>query len=44
MNCAIKIISKILMTKISHISWEGNDKGFYSIKSLMDVITLNSKS
>ena len=29
MNWAIKIISKTLMTKISHISWWGYDKGFY---------------
>ena len=29
MNWAIKIISKVLMTKISHISWGGYDKGFY---------------
>ena len=29
MNWAIKIISKTLMTKISHISWGGYDKGFY---------------
>ena len=29
MNWAIKIISKALMTKISHISWGGYDKGFY---------------
>ena len=32
MNWAIKIISKTLMTKISHISWWGYDKGFYGIK------------
>ena len=37
MNWAIKIISKTLMTKISHISWgettkEGYDKGFYGNK------------
>ena len=31
MNLAIKIISKTLMTKISHISWGGYDKGFYGI-------------
>ena len=34
MNWAIKIISKTLMTKISHISWgvttKGFDKGIYS--------------
>ena len=30
MNWEIKIISKTLMTKISHISWGGYDKGFYS--------------
>ena len=30
MNWAIKIISKTLMTKISHISWRGYYKGFYS--------------
>ena len=29
MNWAIKIISKTLMTKITHISWGGYDKGFY---------------
>ena len=29
MNWAIKIISKTLMTKISHVSWGGYDKGFY---------------
>ena len=29
MNWAIKIISKTLMTKVSHISWGGYDKGFY---------------
>ena len=29
MNWAIKIFSKTLMTKISHISWEGYDKGGY---------------
>ena len=34
MNWAIKIISKTLMTKISHVSWRvttkgGYDKGFY---------------
>ena len=34
MNWAIKIISKTLMTKISHISWGGYDKGFYG--SLMN--------
>ena len=31
MNWAIKIISKTLMTKISHILWGGYDKGFYDI-------------
>ena len=29
MNWEIKIISKTLMTKISHISWRGYDKGGY---------------
>ena len=29
MNWNIKIISKTLMIKISHISWGGYDKGFY---------------
>ena len=29
MNWEIKIISKTLMTKISHISRGGYDKGFY---------------
>ena len=29
MNWAIKIISKAFMTKISHISWGGYDKGDY---------------
>ena len=29
MNWPIKIISKTLMTKISHIPWGGYDKGFY---------------
>ena len=29
MNWTIKIISKTLMAKISHISWGGYDKGFY---------------
>ena len=29
MNWKIKIISKTLMTKISHISWGGYDEGFY---------------
>ena len=32
MNWAIKIISKTLMTKISHISWGGYDKDFYGIR------------
>ena len=32
MNWAIKIFSKTLLTKISHISWGGYDKGFYDIK------------
>ena len=32
MNWTIKIISKTLMTKISHISWGGYDKGFYGNK------------
>ena len=27
MNLAIKIVSKTLMTKISHISWGGYEKG-----------------
>ena len=31
MGWAIKIISKTLMTKISHVSWGGYDKGFYGI-------------
>ena len=31
MNWAIKIISKTLITKISHVSWGGYDKGFYGI-------------
>ena len=31
MNWVIKIISKTLMTKISHISWDGYDKGFFGI-------------
>ena len=29
MNWEIKIILKVLMTKISHISWGGYDKGGY---------------
>ena len=29
MNWKIKIISKTLVTKISHISWGGYDKGGY---------------
>ena len=29
MNWVIKIISKALMTKISHTSWGSYDKGFY---------------
>ena len=29
MNWTIKIISKTLMTRISHISWGGYDKSFY---------------
>ena len=32
MNWSIKIISKTLMTKISHISWGGYDKGFYGMQ------------
>ena len=32
MNWAIKIISKTLMTKISHISWEVTIKAFKVIK------------
>ena len=40
MNWAIKIISKTLMTKISHVSWGGYDKGFYG-KSIIFII-LNS--
>ena len=35
MNLAIKIISKKLMTKISHISRGGYDKGFYGIRNLI---------
>ena len=34
MNWEIKIISKTLMTKISHISWGGYDKGFYGTSFL----------
>ena len=30
----VKIISKTLMTKISHISWGGYDKGFYGTENL----------
>ena len=33
MNWAIKIISKTLMTKISHISWGGYDNCFYGINT-----------
>ena len=33
MNWAIKIISKELMTKISHISWGGYDKGGVTTKA-----------
>ena len=33
MNWVIKITSKVLMTKISHISWGGYDKGFYGNKN-----------
>ena len=29
MKWTIKINSKTLMTKVSHISWGGYDKGFY---------------
>ena len=36
MNWAIKIISKTLMTKISHISWGGYDKGFYGNPGRLD--------
>ena len=32
MNWTIKIVPKTLMTKISHVSWGGYDKGFYGIK------------
>ena len=35
MNLTIKIISKTLMTKISHISWGGYDKGFYGTLELI---------
>ena len=35
MNWAIKIISKTLIIKVSHVSWGGYDKGFYgTIKNL----------
>ena len=40
MNWAIKIISKILMNKISHISWGGYDKGFYGIHVHMFILKL----
>ena len=45
MNWAIKIISKTLMTKISHISWGGYDKGFCDIlvQNLLFNISLLSK-
>ena len=29
MNWVIKMISKSIMTKISHVSWGGYDKGGY---------------
>ena len=35
MNCAIKIISKTLMTKISHISWGVTTKAFTVIKIII---------
>ena len=35
MNWAIKIISKSLITKILHISWEGYDKGWVTIKDFV---------
>ena len=42
MNWEIKTISKKLMTKISHISWGGYDKGFYSNSSLFSVYLFKS--
>ena len=37
MNWKIKIIWKTLITKISHISWEGYDKGFYGTLKILSV-------
>ena len=38
MNWLIKIISKTLMTKISHISWGGYDKGFYGMSKWSSIM------
>ena len=43
-----KIISKALMTKISHISWglrqrRGYDKGFYGIYAINYILILNGR-
>ena len=38
MNWEIKIISKILMIKISHISWGSYDKGFTIISVNLNII------
>ena len=55
MNWAIKMISKSLMTKISHVLWGGYDKGFYGnlfvsiikikyiTKELACILTINVK-
>ena len=42
MNWSIKIISKTLMTKISHISWGGYDKGFYGIFNYMSIFSVGA--
>ena len=42
MNKAIKIVSKTLMTKISHISWGGYDKGLYD-NCINNIWRINNK-
>ena len=42
MNWAIIIISKTLMTKISHISWGGYNKGFTVYKEV-EINKVNKK-
>ena len=48
MNWEIKIISKTLMTKISHISWGGYNKGGVTTKAftvcIMNIVKLNENS